>query len=81
MPDKLVFFDDCTLYGHNLGIIQVELSTNVFNTTDDGAEVVPEITGRLRCPPAAARALISALQDALEMQGNAAQSSERPKPN
>lgn len=64
-----VYFDNAPAYGVLMGAIQVELSANVLLPVakDGGIAVQEVVTAHLRCSPAAALALRTALGKALEM--------------
>jgi hypothetical protein len=63
-----VYFDMSPAYGVLCGAIQIELASRTLNALPSGSVEIKFITsGRLRCSPAAALHLRSALDAALKM--------------
>jgi hypothetical protein len=62
-----VYFDLVPTHGMMAGAIQVELASRILSPGPDSVTVKFMTTGRLRCSPAAARHLMSALEAALKM--------------
>lgn len=64
----VVYFDIIGAYGTMHGAIEVELATRILVPKPDGSTEIKFLSsGRLRCSPAAATSLRSALDAALKM--------------
>jgi hypothetical protein len=64
----IIYFDGVAAHGVIYGAIQIEVISRTLIPLEDGSatnELL--VTGRLRCSPTAAQALIDALQKSIEM--------------